>query len=92
MFCLEFLLCISANLINLRKRFHPFMLMICIPSRSFFDYSAVEAAIRLILDSTKEREQKPKRDKPTALVGYSKYVRKLFGADNIIFSPEFRVN
>ena len=60
------------------------------PKQNFFDCSAVEAVIRLILDSTKEREQKPAIViKSTIPVGYTEHVRKLFGADNIIFSPEF---
>ncbi len=60
------------------------------PKQNFFDTSAVEAVIRLILDSTKEREQKPLIViKSTVPVGYTEHVRKLFGADNIIFSPEF---
>jgi UDPglucose 6-dehydrogenase len=60
------------------------------PKQNFFDTSAVEAVIRLILDSTKERDQKPLIViKSTVPVGYTEHVRKLFGADNIIFSPEF---
>lgn len=60
------------------------------PKQNFFDCSAVEAVIRLVLDSTKEREQKPTIViKSTIPVGYTEHVRKLFGADNIIFSPEF---
>ena len=60
------------------------------PKQNFFDCSAVEAVIRLILDSTKERREKPTIViKSTIPVGYTEYVRKLFQADNIIFSPEF---
>ncbi len=60
------------------------------PKQNFFDTSAVEAVIRLILDSTKERDQKPLIViKSTVPVGYTEHVRKQFGADNIIFSPEF---
>ncbi len=60
------------------------------PKQNFFDCSAVEAVIRLILNSTKEREQKPAIViKSTVPVGYTEHVRKQFGADNIIFSPEF---
>ncbi len=60
------------------------------PKQNFFDCSAVEAVIRLILDSTKEREQKPTIViKSTIPVGYTEHIRKQFGADNIIFSPEF---
>ena len=60
------------------------------PKQNFFDCSAVEAVIRLILDSTKEREQKPTIViKSTIPVGYTEHVRKLFDVGNIIFSPEF---
>jgi len=60
------------------------------PKQNFFDCSAVEAVIRLILNSTKERETKPTIViKSTIPVGYTEYIRKLFQADNIIFSPEF---
>ena len=60
------------------------------PRQNFFDTSAVEAVIRLILDSTKDRKAKPVIViKSTVPVGYTEHVRKLFGADNIIFSPEF---
>ena len=60
------------------------------PKQNFFDCSAVESVIRLVLDSTKERETKPTIViKSTIPVGYTEHVRKLFGADNIIFSPEF---
>ena len=60
------------------------------PKQNFFDCSAVEAVIRLVLDSTKDREVKPTIViKSTIPVGYTEHVRKLFDADNIIFSPEF---
>ena len=60
------------------------------PKQNFFDCSAVETVIRLVLDSTKDRERKPTIViKSTIPVGYTEHVRKLFGADNIIFSPEF---
>ncbi len=60
------------------------------PKQNFFDCSAVEAVIRLILDSTKAREQKPVIViKSTIPVGYTEHVRKQFAADNILFSPEF---
>jgi len=60
------------------------------PKQNFFDCSAVEAVIRLALDSTKEREQKPTIViKSTIPVGYTEHVRQLFQADNILFSPEF---
>jgi UDPglucose 6-dehydrogenase len=60
------------------------------PQKNFFDCSAVEAVIRLILDSTKERVQKPVIViKSTIPVGYTEHARKQFGVSNIIFSPEF---
>ncbi len=60
------------------------------PKQNFFDCSAVESVIRLVLDSTKDRETKPVIViKSTIPVGYTKHVRELFDADNIIFSPEF---
>ena len=60
------------------------------PKQNFFDCSAVEAVIRLVLDSTKDREVKPTIViKSTIPVGYTEHVRKLFHADDIIFSPEF---
>ena len=60
------------------------------PKKNFFDCSAVEAVIELILDTTKENEVKPTIViKSTIPVGYTKSVRKKYNADNIIFSPEF---
>ena len=60
------------------------------PKQNFFDCSAVETVIRLIQKATAAREVKPTIViKSTIPVGYTEHVRKLFGADNIIFSPEF---
>ena len=60
------------------------------PKKNFFDCSAVESVIELILDTTKENEVKPTIViKSTIPVGYTKSVRKKYNADNIIFSPEF---
>ena len=60
------------------------------PRQNFFDCSAVETVIRLILDCTRDREIKPAIViKSTVPVGYTEHVRKLFEADNILFSPEF---
>ena len=60
------------------------------PQQNFFDCSAVESVIRLVLDTTAGREKQPVIViKSTIPVGYTKHVRKLFAADNIIFSPEF---
>ncbi len=58
--------------------------------KNFFDTSAVEKVIELILMSTREREDKPLIIiKSTVPVGYTKSVRERYRADNIIFSPEF---
>ena len=60
------------------------------PKQNFFDCSAVEAVIRLILDSTKDRQKKPVIViKSTIPVGFTEHVRQMYGTDNIIFSPEF---
>ncbi len=57
---------------------------------NYFDCSAVEAVIRLVLDSTAHREEKPVIViKSTIPVGYTKHIREQFQTDNIIFSPEF---
>ena len=58
--------------------------------RNFFDTSAVESVIELVLHATREREHKPTIViKSTVPVGYTAYVRHEFWANNIIFSPEF---
>ncbi len=60
------------------------------PKRNFFDTSAVEDVIALVLDSTRDRERKPTIViKSTVPVGYTEHVRREFWAENIIFSPEF---
>ncbi|MBE5942927.1 MAG: nucleotide sugar dehydrogenase [Lachnospiraceae bacterium] len=60
------------------------------PKQNFFDCSAVETVIRLILEVTADCINKPTIViKSTIPVGYTEHVRKLFHADNIIFSPEF---
>ena len=60
------------------------------PKKNFFDCSAVEYVINLILESTKERKVKPTIViKSTIPVGYTKSIREKYYADNIIFSPEF---
>ncbi len=60
------------------------------PKQNFFDCSAVEAVIGLILKTTAERKQKPAIIiKSTVPVGYTEHVREKFRADNILFSPEF---
>ena len=56
------------------------------------DFTAVEAVISLVIESTKER---PPQDKPeiiiksTVPVGYTALLREQMQADNILFSPEF---
>ncbi len=60
------------------------------PKKNFFDCSAVESVINLILESTKERKVKPTIViKSTIPVGYTKSIREKYNVDNIIFSPEF---
>ena len=60
------------------------------PKTNFFDCSAVEAVIKLILKATSDREIKPTVViKSTVPVGYTESVREKFHADNILFSPEF---
>ena len=60
------------------------------PKRNFFDCSAVESVIRLVLDSTKDRPEPPAIIiKSTVPVGYTAHVREMFQTDTILFSPEF---
>ena len=60
------------------------------PKKNFFDCSAVEAVLKLIQESTKDREVKPAIViKSTVPVGYTKQIRGKLQMDNIIFSPEF---
>lgn len=60
------------------------------PKKNFFDCSAVESVIELILDSTKNNTKRPTIViKSTIPVGYTESVRKKYNSDNIIFSPEF---
>lgn len=62
------------------------------PKKNFFDCSAVESVINLVLDATKD---KPEQEKPTIIikstipVGYTRHIREKLNADNILFSPEF---
>ena len=56
------------------------------PQKNFFDCSAVEAVIQLVLDSSDSAIMVIKSTIP---VGYTKKVREQFGTDRIIFSPEF---
>lgn len=54
--------------------------------KNFFDTSAVEAVISLVLESNPDAMM---IIKSTILVGYTESVRKKFDTDRIIFSPEF---
>lgn len=56
------------------------------PQKNFFDCSAVEAVIQLVLDSSNTAVMVIKSTIP---VGYTESVRRKFGTDRIIFSPEF---
>lgn len=60
------------------------------PQKDFFDCSAVENAMETIFSACEGRPEKPVIViKSTVPVGYTVFVRKKYGADNIIFSPEF---
>ena len=56
------------------------------PQKNFFDCSAVEAVIQLVLDSSDSAVMVIKSTIP---VGYTESVRRKFNTDRIIFSPEF---
>ena len=56
------------------------------PQKNFFDCSAVEAVIDLVLKSSRSAMMVIKSTIP---VGYTKKVREQFKTDRIIFSPEF---
>ena len=58
--------------------------------KNFFDCSAVESVLKLVLDSTADRQVKPTIViKSTIPVGYTEHIRKKLNVGNIIFSPEF---
>lgn len=60
------------------------------PQKNFFDTSAVENVIELVIENTKNRIDKPLMIiKSTIPVGYTQSIRKKYGINNIIFSPEF---
>lgn len=56
------------------------------PQKNFFDCSAVESVIRLVLRSS---DRAVMVIKSTVPVGYTENVRRKFNTDRIIFSPEF---
>ena len=56
------------------------------PQKNFFDCSAVESVIELVLKSSSSAMMVIKSTIP---VGYTKKVREKFNTDRIIFSPEF---
>ena len=56
------------------------------PQKNFFDCSAVEAVIQLVMDSSDSAVMVIKSTIP---VGYTQSVRRKFNTDRIIFSPEF---
>ena len=60
------------------------------PKQNFFDCSAVISVIEQVLDVTKDRQTKPVIViKSTIPVGFTESMRKKYGTDRIIFSPEF---
>ena len=56
------------------------------PNKNFFDTSAVESVIELVLSSSDTAIMVIKSTIP---VGYTESVKKKYGTDRIIFSPEF---
>ncbi len=60
------------------------------PKKNFFDTSAVEAVVEMIIQATENNRLKPTIViKSTIPVGYTESLRKKYKTDNIIFSPEF---
>jgi UDPglucose 6-dehydrogenase len=56
------------------------------PQKNFFDCSAVESVIKLVLESSNKAVMIIKSTIP---VGYTRSVREKFNTDRIMFSPEF---
>ena len=60
------------------------------PQKDFFDCSAVETVIEAVLSACENYTVRPTIViKSTVPVGYTDSLRKKYGIDNIIFSPEF---
>lgn len=60
------------------------------PKKNFFDTSAVESVIEMVLKATENNVSKPLMIiKSTIPVGYTESIRRKYGVDNVIFSPEF---
>ena len=60
------------------------------PKENYFDCSAVESVLDLMVTATKDRPVKPVVViKSTVPVGYTAHVKEKFGIDQVLFSPEF---
>lgn len=60
------------------------------PKTNYFDCSAVESVITLILEAAADRADPPAVViKSTVPVGYTTHIRERFQTDHILFSPEF---
>ena len=60
------------------------------PKENFFDCSAVEAVIESVIKAAADRTEKPVIViKSTVPVGYTESLKKRYGIQNILFSPEF---
>ena len=56
------------------------------PDKNFFDTSSIENVIELVMNVNKEAVMIIKSTVP---VGYTEGIKKRYGIDNVIFSPEF---